>query len=110
MGGKIVRPTSFRASHGIWSRGLVAFAAILIVTNAFPRRGQAAEIHVTTTAQKITGTGGCSLQEAIYSANFDRNVAIDSTNPDHFITTECEPGSGHDVISLPEGAEFLMAQ
>ena len=51
-----------------------------------------------------------ALQEAIYSANFDRNVAIDSTNPDHFIATECESGSGDDVIVLPERAEFFMAR
>src|SRR5512132_67147 len=30
------------------------------------------------------GGHGCSLVEAIYAANFDDNVAIDSINPDHF--------------------------
>ena len=35
-------------------------------------------IYVTTTAQKISSMDGCSLQEAIYSANFDNNLAIDA--------------------------------
>ena len=96
--------------RGIQSRELVAFAACVLGAGAMPESGLAAEIRVTTTTQEITGTGGCSLQEAIYSANFDRNVAIDSTNPDHFIATECESGSGDDVIVLPERAEFFMAR
>jgi hypothetical protein len=81
-----------------------------LVQGHCPSLALAAEIRVTTTTQEITGTGDCSLQEAIYSANFDRNVAIDSTNPDHFIATECESGSGDDVIVLPERAEFFMAR
>jgi HYR domain len=72
-----------------------------------------ATIFVTTTAQKVggVGTGGCSLQEAIYSANFNDNKAIDSTNPDHFITTECVAGSssGNDTIVLPTGAVFSLS-
>ena len=47
---------------------------------------------------------GCSLQEAIQSANFDNNIAIVSTNPDHFMATGCQPGSGDDTIVLPDGA------
>jgi len=96
--------------RGIQSRKLVAFAACVLGAGALSESGLAAEIRVTTTTQEITGTGGCSLQEAIYSANFDRNVAIDSTNPDHFIATACESGSGDDVIVLPERAEFFMAR
>jgi hypothetical protein len=67
-----------------------------------------ATIFVTTTNQKVGGPG-CSLQEAIYSANFDDNKAIDSTNPDHFITTECVKGNGDDTIVLPSGAIFQMS-
>ena len=70
---------------------------------------QGATIVVTTLAQKVNSTGGCSLQEAIYSSNlrfsFDgvHGVAIDSTDPDHFITTECAVGTGNDTIILPTG-------
>src|SRR5215471_5273744 len=70
-------------------------------------------IHVTTTAQKIagTGTGGCSLQEAIYSSIFHGNAAIASIAPDGtetIVTTDCEPGTGVDTIILPTGAVFTM--
>ena len=78
-----------------------------------------ARIFVTTTAQKIggIGTGGCSLQEAIYSSvlhsSFFSNyfgghgIAIDSTDPDHFIATDCVAGTGSgDTIVLPSGAAF----
>src|SRR5213595_1290945 len=73
-----------------------------------------ARIYVTTTAQRIgdISTGGCSLQEAIYSAVLHQSVidangiahgiAIDATDPDHFITTGCVPGTGSgDTIVLP---------
>lgn len=71
-----------------------------------------ATIFVTTLEDKISTTGGCSLQEAIYSANFDNNIAIDAINPDgtdHFITTQCVPGSGDDTIILPTLATFVMS-
>jgi hypothetical protein len=38
---------------------------------------------VTSTTQG-NSNGGCSLQEAIQSANFDANIAIGSTSPDAF--------------------------
>jgi hypothetical protein len=74
-------------------------------------------IYVTTTAQKIGGpnTGGCSLQEAIYSSvlhnSFDgtHGIAIDATDPDHFITTDCVMGTGSgDTIVLPTGGTFNL--
>src|SRR5438067_8789277 len=78
-----------------------------------------ARIYVTTTAQKIgvIGTGGCSLQEAIYSSvlhtSFDggyHGIAIDATDPDHFITTECVMGTGNgDTIILPSGGVFQLS-
>lgn len=68
-----------------------------------------ATIVVTDLTQKISSSGGCSLPEAIYSANFDRNIAIDSTSPDHFITTNCAAGNGDDTIVLPAGAVFQMS-
>jgi uncharacterized repeat protein (TIGR01451 family) len=60
-----------------------------------------ATIHVTTTAQGNTYGAACSLQEAMYSAEFANNIAIDSTDPDHNYTTACEPGTGSgDIIVL----------
>src|SRR5437879_3005560 len=80
-----------------------------------------ARIYVTTTAQKIggIGTGGCSLQEAIYSsvlhssffANYfgGHGIAIDATDPDHFIATDCVAGTGNgDTIVLPSGGMFTF--
>jgi uncharacterized repeat protein (TIGR01451 family) len=79
-----------------------------------------ARIFVTTTAQKIggVGTGGCSLQEAIYSSvlhdSLDggaHGIAIDATDPDHFITTECVMGTGNgDTIILPHGGVFKLTR
>ena len=58
-------------------------------------------IYVNTTAQGITN-GLCSLQEAIYSAEFGANIAIGSTDPDTTYTTGCVAGSGNgDTIVLP---------
>ena len=80
-----------------------------------------ARIYVTTTVQKIgeISTGGCSLQEAIYSAVLHQSVidangiahgiAIDWTDPDHFIPTDCVPGTGNgDTIVLPSGGVFNL--
>ena len=63
-------------------------------------------IYVDSLEQKISATGGCSLQEAIYSANLDLNIAVDPTDLDGFITTECVSGNGDDTIVLPSGAVF----
>jgi CSLREA domain-containing protein len=72
-------------------------------------RPAGATITVTDLTQKISDSGGCSLPEAIYAANFDRNIAIDSTDPDHFVVTHCTPGNGDDTIVLPAGAVFQMS-
>jgi hypothetical protein len=90
-----------------WSvRGIVVFFTLYAL--AIP--ASAAVIHVTTTQQGI-GVRGCSLQEAIYSANFDKNVAISEIEPDgpHFVATRCEPGNGDDVIVLPAGQTLQMS-
>src|SRR5438045_9781355 len=78
-----------------------------------------ARIYVTTTAQKIAGigTGGCSLQEAIYSSilhdSLDggaHRIAIDATDPDSFIITECVLATGTgDTITLPSGAGLQLS-
>lgn len=65
-------------------------------------------IYVTTTEDKISSTDGCSLKEAIYSANFHSNLALtyydDFTRTQNVITTQCVPGTGDDIIVLPSGA------
>src|SRR5205814_2974395 len=83
--------------------------------------GSGARIYVTTTVQKIgeIASGGCSLQEAIYSSVLHQSVtdtngiahgiAIDATDPDHFIATDCVAGTGNgDTIVLPSGGTFNL--
>jgi len=89
-----------------------AAALILCFTFAYGRSSRASTIFVTTLQQKIGTTGGCSLQEAIYSANLHANVAVDfvhSLGEDHLIPTECVPGTGNDVIVLPASGVFQMS-
>jgi hypothetical protein len=106
-----VRPAQRSQSRRAW---WVALATILLVIFGWPEAVAAqsgAIIFVTTLEDKISSRGGCSLQEAIYSANFDNNIAIDRINSDgsdHFITTQCVAGSGDDTIVLPSGGVFLM--
>ena len=88
----------------------VTLLAILIVGAS---DADAAVIPVTTTSQRVSGGTGCSLQEAIYSANFDDNVAISgytSTGTTVVVRTECVPGSGDDVIVLPAGAALNLVK
>ncbi|PYK69915.1 MAG: hypothetical protein DME45_00220 [Verrucomicrobia bacterium] len=115
-------------------RSLLAFslcgvAVLLAIASLGGRTGNAAaatitsgaRIYVTTTVQKIggVGTGGCSLQEAIYSSVLHQSVidangiahgiAIDWTDPDHFIPTDCVPGTGNsDTIVLPASGVFNL--
>ena len=62
-------------------------------------------ITVNETAQEINGDSDCSLQEAIYSANYDANIAPDPAHPGgiDFINTGCAAGNGADTIVLPGG-------
>ena len=46
-------------------------------------------IHVTTTQQGVTDSSHCSLQEAIYAAEFGSNTALNLTDPDRFYATGC---------------------
>src|SRR5215467_2758224 len=104
--------TTFRCTPGTLKRLCLAaaFTLSMAVFHAPPARANF--IFVTTLQQKISSRGGCSLQEAIYSANFDNNIAVDSVNldgTDHFIGTGCVPGSGDDIIVLPgPGTIFLL--
>jgi CSLREA domain-containing protein len=68
----------------------------------------AATIVVTTTDPGVHGDNTCSLQEAIFSANYDDNIAIDPADPSNFIVTGCNKGSGDDIIVLPQGAVFQL--
>ena len=99
---------------------LITFATIG-ANSTVAASSSGARIYVTTTTQKIggIGTGGCSLQEAIYSsvlhssffANYfgGHGIAIDATDPDHFIATDCVAGTGNgDTIVLPIGGTFNL--
>ena len=95
-----------RARRQKWAA--LAAPLILAVCFAHPRTAQAADIQVNTTQQGVSN-GQCSLQEAIYSSEFKLNIAVDLTDPDHFVTTGCAPGTGNDTIWLvPTGAVFTF--
>ena len=92
----------------------LTFASIcVLVLGMAAHNGTAATIYVTTTQPGI-GTGACSLQEAIYSSvlhdtlDGTHGIAIDSTDPDHFITTGCVLGAGNDTIVLPTNGVLMM--
>src|SRR6266403_3022591 len=87
-------------------------------TNATASITTGATIYVTYLGSKVAGigTGGCSLQEAIYSSilhdSLDggaHGIAIDATHPDRFITTDCVMGTGNgDIVVLPSGGVFQL--
>jgi hypothetical protein len=97
----------------------ILFAAIFFWANPSYAQGV---IHVTTLEYKISATGGCSLAEAIYSANYDDNVAVYNlevvSDPGTglfqsvplFLRTQCEKGNGDDTIILPTGATFNITE
>jgi hypothetical protein len=84
-----------------------ALALATVLAGASP--AASAVITVTTLQQKISSTGGCSLQEAIYAANYDASIAVkySGTNP-IFIPTQCAAGNGDDAIVLPAGELFQL--
>jgi hypothetical protein len=85
---------------------LVAILCFLSATTI-----DAADIIVTNVEQNIASTGGCSLEEAIYAANFFESKAIhgyDLLGNPVFIPTQCTPSTGNDTIILPTQALFLM--
>jgi len=59
-------------------------------------------IQVTTTQQGVTDSSHCSLQEAIYAAEFASNTALNLTDPDRFYKTGCvlQGGSPPFTIAL----------
>jgi len=90
----------------------VTWLAALVLALAGTHEARAALIPVTTLQQKTNGIGGCSLQEAIYSANFDASLAINgySGSTPKVVTTQCVQGSGEDTIVLPAGAVMLFSR
>src|SRR6266571_1984723 len=80
-----------------------------LVTAIAPTARAATFIVVDTTSQSINTDSSCSLEEAIYSANYDDNVAPDPSDlvDGGMIETGCVPGSGDDNILLPPNATFV---
>src|SRR5262249_12931294 len=90
------------------TRSLSLALVDLLMLGAAARAAAGATIFVSSFQQKISAAGGCSLQEAIYSADLGANLAIDATDPDDFISTQCVPGTGNDTIVLPTGGVFNL--
>jgi hypothetical protein len=97
------------------STASLAAAVAALAATTFTAPAGAGVIFVTSTEQKITATGGCSLQEAIAAANYDNNIAIrayDSNDEPLFIQTQCfrkgDVNDPNDLIVLPVKATFLM--
>jgi hypothetical protein len=90
-------------------RRIVLVSALLVLGLAAPARLQAARILVGSVDQKVSGIGPCSLQEAIYSSEFQASLAIDATDPDDFVPTNCVAGTGTDTIVLPPAAVFQLS-
>ena len=71
-------------------------AMLLSLAPLAPTARAVTVITVDTTAQEINSNAACSLQEAIYSANLDANLAPDPANPGgiDFVTTGCARATG----------------
>lgn len=105
-------PRITRAYRG--PRGLTLVAGLLgsLVFCGHISAQTGAIIYVTTLQDKISSTGGCSLKEAIYSASFDKNIAVTQVDPDgseHTVTTQCVPGNGDDTIVLPANETLSLS-
>lgn len=91
--------------------GFVAGISTLAIQQA-----TAATIFVTTTQQKISDSGGCSLQEAIWASRLRQSVAIKGYDLDNsyqyagteYVATQCAAGDGNDVIVLPSKSVFQL--
>src|SRR5215469_15978580 len=86
-------------------RRLIGLIGFLLIVGAFPQRSAANIIYVTTLKDEIGGSDGCSLKDAVYSANLHNNVAVTGYDPTTLVpsvvSTQCVPGSGDDIIILP---------
>jgi len=89
---------------------ILGFTALLLMLGVGP--AMAATIFVTTTQQKISDSGGCSLQEAIWASRLHASLAIvryDLANnyqysATEYVSTQCTAGDGNDTIVLPTKA------
>jgi hypothetical protein len=80
----------------------IALAAIPLLTLCFAQLTMAqTTILVTTAQQGVTDPSHCSLQEAIYGAEFDSNTGVNATDPDSFYKTGC--------VLQGSGAPFTIA-
>jgi len=85
----------------------IAIAAIpLLMLGSAQIAAAQTTIQVTTTQQGVTDVTHCSLQEAIYAAEFASNTAVNATDPDSFYTTGCilQGNSGPFTIVLQKSA------
>jgi len=95
-------------------RCLALATFLLVISLATVREAAGAIIPVTSLQQKISGTGGCSLQEAISASNTHSNQAIagydPTTHAPQVVTTQCPPGDGNDIIVLPIRGNFQLTK
>src|SRR5580698_7907710 len=99
-----------RSRRRAWRLAVGAALSFVLLLSGFAQRSSAAIIYVTTLEDGV-GTGSCSLKEAVYSSILQTNLAISGYNnafeEDPFapiyVTTQCLPGDGNDIIVLPAG-------
>ena len=104
MRGFTMRTGAARAGAAV---SAMALAASIVAGPLGEPAAAAATIFVSTST---TGTGGCSLEEAIWSANLDDNVRPDPANTGSFLDTGCLPGDGVDTIQLQLGVTYSLSQ
>lgn len=111
--GVLLRPANHRGFRfftqiGYW----IALAIPLFTLGSAQLAVAQTTIHVTTTQQGVTDPAHCSLQEAIYAAEFESNTALNLTDPDRFYTTGCvlQGNSGPFTIVLQKAVyEFTTS-
>src|SRR5262245_8079007 len=70
-------------------QGTLLAAILMLMLGLGQRAAAQTTIQVTTTQQGVTDANNCSLQEAIYAAEFDAQTAVNATDPDSFYTSGC---------------------
>ena len=89
------------------NRWPLAAVALVLVSFAPPPVSLANGIFVTTVKDTIGDPAGCSLKDAIFASTFHSNIArtgYDSNGTPQYVTTQCVPGDGNDIIVLPNNA------
>ena len=94
------RVARFLAQSNHWTAPV---AILMLALGSGQRTSAQTTIQVTTTQQGVTDANHCSLQEAIYAAEFASNTALNLTDPDRFYTTGLvlQGDSGPFTIVLP---------